>query len=217
MSRNLNTVKTVTNAKRGSAKKSAKSYHHGALREALVAAATEIIENEGPDGFSLRAAARKAGVSSAAPAYHFGDARGLLSAVAIIGFRDFANELEAVVVDDRRATIAAVSHAYLRFAQTRPGMFRLMWRTSAFNLTNEELYHEGLRAFRVLDQAVRGTATSELIGDLSLAPTIAAWCLMHGFSALSIDEAFFADDPTEKARLGQMLDAVFSHLTVLRR
>ena len=80
MSRNLNTVKTVTNAKRGSAKKSAKPYHHGALREALVAAAAEIIENEGPDGFSLRAAARKAGVSSAAPAYHFGDARGLLSA-----------------------------------------------------------------------------------------------------------------------------------------
>lgn len=211
--KNFNTVKKAGAAKGGAgARKAAKPYHHGALREALVRAATEIIEEVGPDGFSLRAAARKAGVSAAAPAHHFGDVRGLLSAVAIIGFRDFANELEAVVVEDRRATIAAVSHAYLQFALKRPGMFRLMWRTSAFNLTNEELYREGLRAFRVLDQAVRGTATTELVGDLSLAPTIAAWSLMHGFSALSIDQAFFADDPEERARLGVLFDAVLSNL-----
>jgi AcrR family transcriptional regulator len=172
----------------------------------------EIIEEAGPDGFSLRAAARRAGVSAAAPAHHFGDVQGLLTAVAAVGFRDFADELEAVSVSDRRARVAAIALAYLRFAQKRPGMFRLMWRTSAFHLTDQDLYQAGLRAFRVLDEAVRGQATSELVGDVALAPTIAAWSLMHGFSALAIDRAFFADDPAELAQLEVLLDAVLSNL-----
>jgi hypothetical protein len=71
--------------------------------------------------------------------------------------------------------------------------------------------------FRVLDQAVRGTATPELVGDLSLAPTIACWSLMHGFSALAIDKAFFADDPQESAQLGVMFDAVLANLNVLNQ
>jgi hypothetical protein len=96
-------------------------------------------------------------------------------------------------------------------------MFRLMWRTSAFHLTDEDLYKAGLRAFWVLDQAVRGQATSELVGDVSLAPTIAAWSLMHGFSALAIDQAFFADDLAELAQLEKLLDAVFSNLDVPKK
>lgn len=192
-----------------------KSYHHGDLREALIRASVEIIETQGLDRFSLREAARRAGVSSGAPAHHFGDIRGLLSAVATVGFRDFANELESIRGDDRQATIRAIAHAYLQFAQRRPGMFRLMWKTSAFYLTDEDLYNAGLRAFRVLDQAVRGTATSALIGDISLAPTIACWSLMHGFSALAIDKAFFADTPEDYARLGVMLDAVLANLNSL--
>lgn len=219
MPKHLNTVKKAASRGRGAGavKKHLKPYHHGALREELIRAAVEIIEQAGPDGFSLRAAARRAGVSAAAPAHHFGDVRGLLTAVATVGFRDFADELEVVSVSDRRATVAAVAHAYLQFAQKRPGMFRLMWRTSAFHLTDEGLYKAGLRAFRVLDQAVRGEATSELVGDVSLAPTIAAWSLMHGFSALAIDQAFFADDPAELAQLEALLDAVFSNLDVPKK
>lgn len=209
MIKKLNGVKT--------AKEVPKPYHHGALREALVRAAMEIVEKDGPDAFSLRAAARRAGVSPAAPAHHFGDVRGLLTAVATVGFQQFADELEAVSVGDRKTAVVGIAHAYLRFAQKRPGMFRLMWRTSAFDLTNPAVYGAGLRAFRVLDQAVRGTATSELVGDLSLAPTIAAWSLMHGFSALAIDRAFFADDPKEVAHLGVLLDAVFSSLDIQKK
>lgn len=221
--KNLNTVKEPLPRTRRAApkmpadaraetKSSPKSYHHGDLREALIRASVEIIETQGLDGFSLREAARRAGVSPAAPAHHFGDVRGLLSAVATVGFRDFADELESIRGDDRRATIRAIAHAYLRFAERRPGMFRLMWKTSAFYLTDENLYQAGLRAFRVLDKAVRGTATPALVGDLALAPTIACWSLMHGFSALAIDKAFFADDPEESAQLGVMLDAVLANL-----
>ncbi|MFK3740888.1 TetR/AcrR family transcriptional regulator [Massilia sp. TN1-12] len=222
--KNLNTVKEPVQRKRRAAPKTdvasngdAKPYHHGDLREALVRASVDIIETEGLDGFSLREAARRAGVSAGAPAHHFGDVRGLLSAVATVGFRDFADELESIQGEDRQATIRALAHAYLRFAERRPGMFRLMWKTSAFYLTDENLYQAGLRAFRVLDKAVRGTATPELVGDLSLAPTIACWSLMHGFSALAIDKAFFADDPEESARLGVMFDAVLGNLSVLNK
>ncbi|HEY0685511.1 MAG TPA: TetR/AcrR family transcriptional regulator [Steroidobacter sp.] len=216
MPKDLNAVKIGRSRKRvGAVTKESKPYHHGALREELIRAAVEIVEEAGPDGFSLRAAARRAGVSAAAPAHHFGDVRGLLTAVATVGFREFADELEAV--SDRQATVIAVARVYLRFAQKRPGMFRLMWRTSAFHLTDEGLYQAGLRAFRVLDQAVRGKATSELVGDLSLAPTIAAWSMMHGFSALAIDQAFFADDPAELAQLEVLLDAVFSNLDIAKK
>ncbi len=68
----------------------------------------------------------------------------------------------------------------------------------------------------MLDQAVRGTATKELVGDLSLAPTIACWSMMRGFSALAIDKAFFADDEKEEAQLSTMFDAVLNSLTALK-
>ena len=65
-------------------------YHHGALREALLAAAESLLLEQGVDAFTLRACARRAGVSHAAPAHHFGDARGLLTAFATVGFARMA-------------------------------------------------------------------------------------------------------------------------------
>ncbi len=68
-------------------------YHHGALKDALVAAAEAILLESGVAGFSLRAAARRAGVSPSAPAHHFGDAAGLLAEVAARGFEELARDL----------------------------------------------------------------------------------------------------------------------------
>ena len=65
-------------------------YHHGDLKTALIRAADEILAEHGLEGFSLRAAARRAGVSAAAPAHHFGDTAGLLSEVAVLGFDELA-------------------------------------------------------------------------------------------------------------------------------
>ncbi|MBL4557132.1 MAG: helix-turn-helix transcriptional regulator [Rhodobacteraceae bacterium] len=75
--------------------KPAQGYHHGDLRAALIDAAKALIAERGVDGFSLRAAARQAGVSAAAPAHHFGDARGLLTAVATGAFDAFTAALIA--------------------------------------------------------------------------------------------------------------------------
>src|SRR5580693_8015630 len=65
------------------------SYHHGALRDALLEAAERVLERDGLPGLTLRAVAREAGVSHAAPTHHFGDLSGLLSELAAIGFQQF--------------------------------------------------------------------------------------------------------------------------------
>src|SRR5665811_1625280 len=64
-------------------------YHHGALRDALLEAAERVLERDGLSGLTLRAVAREAGVSHAAPTHHFGDLTGLVSELAAIGFRQF--------------------------------------------------------------------------------------------------------------------------------
>src|SRR3974390_2682001 len=91
--------KPLAQARRGRAKPKAPlrrdAYHHGALRQSLIAATEAIILERGVDGFTLREAARRAGVSPAAPAHHFGDARGLLSEVATLGFKEFGEALRA--------------------------------------------------------------------------------------------------------------------------
>src|SRR5438874_13011651 len=70
-------------------------YHHGALRDALLQAAERVLEHDGLAGLTLRAVAREAGVSHAAPTHHFGDLTGLVSELAAIGFRQFNATMEA--------------------------------------------------------------------------------------------------------------------------
>src|SRR5258708_40083290 len=96
-----------------------KAYHHGDLRRQLVAAAEEIILERGVDGFTLREAARRVGVSPAAPAHHFKDARGLLSEVALLGFEEFGDALSAADRrggDDPQKRLYEQGLAYVAFA-----------------------------------------------------------------------------------------------------
>lgn len=191
-------------------------YHHGDLRASLVAAASEIIEEVGPDSFSLRAAARRAGVSPAAPAHHFRDTRGLLTAIATIGFLELGDALEAAIGPDRQSTIVAQSHAYLRFALARPGLFRLMWRKAALDLHDPDHIAAATRAFAISDRVVRGNEATVAPPGVPafLAPTIACWSMIHGFVVLVIDGAFFAPETGGPNTLDALLDATLKHLNL---
>jgi len=203
----VNSVKTDAAAHR--------RYHHGDLRASLIEAALKIVEEVGPDAFSLRAAARRAGVSPAAPAHHFRDTRGLLTAIATIGFVEFGDALEAATGPDRRSTIVAQCHAYLRFALARPGLFRLMWRKEALDIDDPEHVAAARRAFAISDRVVRGDdAAMASLGDPALSATIACWSMVHGFVALIIDGAFFARDTETAGALDVMLDATLKHLDI---
>lgn len=71
------------------------SYHHGDLRAACLRAARELLEEDGSAALSLRAVARRAGVSATAPYRHYADRDALVSAVAAQGYRELAEQLVA--------------------------------------------------------------------------------------------------------------------------
>src|ERR1700712_4844746 len=109
-------------------------YHHGALREAMLEAAERILAREGIGGLTLRAAAREAGASHAAPKNHFDNVTGLLSEMAAVGFRRFETRLLDAAAAAPEARLAAQGHAYVEFATEFPGLFMLMFRSERLDL-----------------------------------------------------------------------------------
>lgn len=192
-------------------------YHHGDLRTALVAAAEAVLTERGIEGFSLRETARRAGVSPSAPAHHFRDARGLLTALAVTAFRDLADALEAAAAaaSGRDAKIIALGRAYVAFAIGSPARFDLMWRDALVDKSDPDFGPEAGRAFRALDDIVRPDAGCDRPGDQGTQPSIAAWSLVHGFARLAIDGAFYCETITSPEQaMEALLAGVLDHLQV---
>src|SRR5215217_5217974 len=102
-------------------------YHHGDLRSALVRSALELLRAHGPEALTLRAVARAAGVSQAAPYRHFADRRALVAAVAEEGFRRLHAELLAAVqASPGPRGFREIALAYVRFARENPAEYRVM-------------------------------------------------------------------------------------------
>src|SRR5277367_6148177 len=104
-----------------------KPYHHGDLRRALLRAAIVIIEREGPSALSLRAVAREAGVSPAAPYHHFKDKSDLLNAIAEAGFEALGDAIKAAVTADTENKMGTIGVAYVKFARENPALYRVMY------------------------------------------------------------------------------------------
>src|SRR5437763_17171775 len=116
-------------------------YHHGGLRDALLQAAEKVLERDGLPGLTLRAVAREAGVSHAAPTHHFGDLTGLLSELAAIGYRQFNEAMRAANASGTlQERGMASAKAYLAYAQTYPGMYGLMFRTEKLDMERPSLH-----------------------------------------------------------------------------
>ena len=134
----------------------ASPYHHGALRDALLEAAERVLERDGLAGLTLRAVAREAGVSHAAPTHHFGDLTGLLSELAAIGFRQFG----AAMVAARTAAATppergmASAKAYIAYAQAHPGMYGLMFRSERLDYSRPSLHQASEASFAGLARGV---------------------------------------------------------------
>jgi AcrR family transcriptional regulator len=178
----------------GKAKASeATPYHHGDLHDALLKAAETVLERDGVGGLTLRAVAREAGVSHAAPTHHFGDLTGLLSELAAIGFRQFNIAMEAAGAIDAPPLLKAMARAkaYVAYAQAHPGMYGLMFRTERLDMTRPSLHEAASASFAGLVGAV-GVSRQQQVSDEALsleqAAAIArAWSLVHGFTTLLLD------------------------------
>jgi AcrR family transcriptional regulator len=194
-----------------------KSYHHGALREALLAAAETLLDRNGIDALTLRAAAREAGVSHGAPAHHFGDLSGLLTALAAEGFVRLRRAMEAEAEAeptgaDPSATVRAFGRGYVRFAQTHPGIFLLMFRSERLDWSTPSLSTAGSEAFAYLSKMTPedpGTGCGSDFETLILSCT--RWALVHGLAILVIDGRLGAmADPTSGADLDRLIEAVLA-------
>src|SRR5689334_8044776 len=116
-------------------------YHHGALRDALLQAAERVLERDGLAGLTLRAVAREAGVSHAAPTHHFGDLTGLVSELAAIGYRQFSAAMTAAKASGTlQEQGLAAARAYVAFAQAHPGMYGLMFRAERLDMSRPSLH-----------------------------------------------------------------------------
>jgi AcrR family transcriptional regulator len=168
-------------------------YHHGALRDALLKAAETVLERDGLAGLTLRAVAREAGVSHAAPTHHFGDLTGLVSELAAIGFLQFNAAMAAAGATGGSGLERAMARAkaYVAYAQAHPGMYGLMFRTERLDMTRPSLHEAASASFAGLAGAI-GASRQEQISEEALsldqAAAIArAWSLVHGFTMLLLD------------------------------
>ncbi len=168
-------------------------YHHGALRDALLKAAERVLEREGLAGLTLRAVAREAGVSHAAPTHHFGDLPGLVSELAAIGSRQFNAAMAAAGATGTTLLEKAMARAraYVAYAQAHPGMYGLMFRTERLDMSRPSLQEAANASFAGLAGAIganRHEHISEEALSLDQAAAIArAWSLVHGFTMLLLD------------------------------
>ena len=168
-------------------------YHHGALRDALLEAAERVLERDGLAGLTLRAVAREAGVSHAAPTHHFGDLTGLVSELAAIGFRRFNAAMVTAVAGELTPIEKALARAraYVAYAQANPGMYGLMFRTERLDYSRPSLHEAAEASFAGLAGAIAASRQEQIVdGTLSLdqAAAIArAWSLVHGFTTLLLD------------------------------
>jgi AcrR family transcriptional regulator len=168
-------------------------YHHGTLRDALLEAAERVLERDGLSGLTLRAVAREAGVSHAAPTHHFRDLTGLVSELAAIGFRQFNAAMAAAGAAGTSPMEKAMARAkaYVAYAQAHPGMYGLMFRTERLDMTRPSLHEAASASFAGLAGAI-GASRHEQIHEEALsleqAAAIArAWSLVHGFTMLLLD------------------------------
>ena len=187
-------------------------YHHGALGPALLTAAEALLERDGIAGLTLRAAARAAGVSHAAPTHHFGDLTGLLSELAAIGYRRFRDHLLGAMASagrDGPARITAMGAAYVEFARAFPNLFLLMFRGDRLYHERPALHQAARDAFAALEEVVADAAEQPRPGLDGLANAMAAWSLVHGFAVLMIDGRLPREVPVDV-----LLSAVLARLAL---
>ena len=171
-------------------------YHHGDLRAALMATALEAITEHGAANLSLRELARRAGVSHAAPAHHFGDKTGLLTAVATEGYHLLAEATSAAW--QRTGSFLEVGVGYVGFAATHPAHFAVMFRPDLYRAEDPALAAARAKARAALEAPAAETA--EAIGGETGTAALAGWALMHGLATLWLTGNLADPDPEALAR-----------------
>jgi AcrR family transcriptional regulator len=188
-------------------------FHHGSLKQALLDAAGTLLDQYGPDGVTIRAIARKVGVSHAAPVNHYKDREALLTALAMVLFKDLLASVKGKLSSKglpASARISVFAIVLFEYAMAHPNRYRLLWHTGLVNHNDPELldvmdqfYNAGCAesagAKRCTDRDIETYAT-------------ALWSMVHGYIDLRLTGMFEAknDKISGHPRLEAMLDVLLN-------
>lgn len=172
-----------------------KSYHHGNLKQALIAAGLELLSEKGIEGLSLRKVAKKVGVSHTAPYNHFADKQALLAAISTEGHKQLYQILRRTFEDIKHHTdeiFLEIAWTYLQFALADPGRFKLMFSGALEEETDHPEFVEiAYQNIALLEEII---AYCQEIGqfpgqEIELI-AIKLWSVVHGFTSLMIEDQF---------------------------
>jgi AcrR family transcriptional regulator len=163
------------------------------LPEALLAATEDILREHGLDKFTLREAARRAGVSHGAPAFHFGDVSGLLTAFAASGYRGMTAlmvKYRAAAPKDPSAQLVAVGSAYIDYAIAHRPQFQLMFRSDSIRLDDAAYMECSKDAFHQLQETMMPFLGPDATDQQRKLKLMLAWSAVHGFATLVLEKRF---------------------------
>jgi AcrR family transcriptional regulator len=195
-------------------------YHHGNLRQALIDATIQLVEEGGPESVSVREAAKRAGVSPGAPFRHFNSKTSLMTAVAEQAMSHFRSEItnavEQLASNDPIGRFAAIGAAYLRWAFQNPTHFQIISTRNLLDWNGSEPLRRDNDAVRALleDSMVEAQNRGMLRSNNIIETQIAARALVYGLARMHIDGHF-----AQWAEIGQTGEQtaqnVLSHFVTL--
>ena len=193
--------------------KKRKTYHHGDLKRSLMDVALHAIRKSGVDNLNLRKLATLAGVSSGAPYHHFGSREDLLVELTREGFELLGSALlrerDAAGADPAQR-LQALGQAYIHFALSHPGHFKVMFRGEVHGASGSAMSAEGERAFGLLSEAVAQCQQAGVAPAGDPAPLVLyAWATVHGLACLMVEGSL-----RKIAMPAEQLPGVVSHLTI---
>lgn len=196
------TSRTATN----SSESDEQTYHHGDLRNALIAEGRRQINEVGANDLSLRNLVRSIGVSIAAPSYHFGDKEGLLAAIATDGFNELAARRREVgsTATDPAQRVFRIMACYIEFAEREKGLFNLMVGPQILKRPHKDLWEASMVSFDLFAEAVQDYALSKKWPHQDLNLVVhAAWSVEHGMATLLLEHR--APFPRRRIEIDRMV------------
>ncbi len=164
------------------------TYHHGDLRHAIILSALEILDADGVDAVSIRAVARRAGVSHSAPANHFRDRGALLTALAVHLFHALNEKIEsdfASAPSNLRERVQSFTRMLIDFGLKQPNRYRLLWRRDLLDDTDGQLQTEMDTLYDRLADEIHRVGVGKRFDRDTYA--VALWSMVHGYVSLRLD------------------------------
>jgi len=166
------------------------AYHHVDLPVALLSAVGMLVNEEGIDALTLRGTARRAGVSHGAPAHHFGDKRGMLTAfakqAAVHLERCVQNALNSADRTSAEADLTAIGLGFLEFSIIHPAHFLVVSRDELLDMSDVALIAARHRGVKLVQGVFADPIEcGRLPAEDRDAVVLAYWALVTGLSSLS--------------------------------